>query len=185
MQLSSQNIGYFRLTVTGANLTFSMNREPMKITLLLTGKTEEGWIKTGFEQYVNRLKHYCQLEIIELPALRQSGNLSVAEQNKAEGELQLAKINSSDRLILLDEKGKEYSSVGFSEWIGKQQLAGHKRVVFLIGGPFGFSEKIYERANEKLSFSQMTFSHQLVRVILAEQLYRAYTILKGEKYHHS
>jgi 23S rRNA (pseudouridine1915-N3)-methyltransferase len=157
----------------------------MKITFLLTGKTEESWIKAGFEQYTGRLKHYCQLEIIELPALRQSGNLSAAEQNKAEGELQLAKINASDRLILLDEKGKEFTSAGFSGWIDKQQLAGHKRMVFLIGGPFGFSEKVYERANEKISFSQMTFSHQMIRVILAEQLYRAYTILRGEKYHHS
>lgn len=157
----------------------------MKIIFLLTGKTEESWIKTGFEQYISRLKHYCSLEIIELPALRQSGNLPVAEQNKAEGELQLARINPSDRLVLLDEKGKEFSSVAFSGWIDKQQLAGHKRVVFLTGGAFGFSDKVYERANEKISFSQMTFSHQMIRVILAEQLYRAYTIIKGEKYHHS
>jgi 23S rRNA (pseudouridine1915-N3)-methyltransferase len=157
----------------------------MKITLLLTGKTEEGWIKTGFAQYLKRLEHYCTLEVIEIPALKQSGKISAAEQNKAEGELQLAKISASDRLVLMDEKGKEFSSQGLAAWIEKQQSAGHKRVVFLIGGPFGFSDKVYERANERISLSQMTFSHQMVRVILAEQLYRAYTITKGEKYHHS
>jgi 23S rRNA (pseudouridine1915-N3)-methyltransferase len=157
----------------------------MKITLLLTGKTEDGWIKAGFEQYLKRLAHYCTLEVIEIPALKQAGKMPVAEQNKAEGELQLTKISPSDRLILLDEKGKEFSSTGLAGWIGKQQSAGHKRMVFLIGGPFGFSDKVYERANERISLSQMTFSHQMVRVILAEQLYRAYTITKGEKYHHS
>ncbi|MDQ3110721.1 MAG: 23S rRNA (pseudouridine(1915)-N(3))-methyltransferase RlmH [Bacteroidota bacterium] len=157
----------------------------MKITLLLTGKTEDTWIKAGFEQYLKRLEHYCTLEVIELPALKQAGKLSVAEQNKVEGELQLAKISASDKLVLLDEKGKEFSSTGLSSWIGKQQSAGHKRMVFLVGGPFGFSDKVYARANERISLSQMTFSHQMVRVILAEQLYRAYTIIKGEKYHHS
>lgn len=157
----------------------------MKITLLLTGKTEDGWTKAGFDQYLKRLEHYCTLEVLEIPALKQSGKLSPAEQNKAEGELQLAKIAPSDRLILMDDKGKEYSSPGLATWIEKQQTAGHKRVVFLIGGPFGFSEKVYERANEKISLSQMTFSHQMVRMILAEQLYRAFSILRGEKYHHS
>ncbi len=157
----------------------------MKILILLTGKTEEGWIKTGFEQYLKRLDHYCTIETIEIPALKNSGKLSPAEQNKAEGELQLAKITPADRLVLADEKGKEFSSEGFAKWIEKQQVAGHKRMVFLIGGPFGFSEEILKRANEKISLSQMTFSHQMVRPILAEQLYRAFTIIRGEKYHHS
>ncbi|CAN5778798.1 23S rRNA (pseudouridine(1915)-N(3))-methyltransferase RlmH [soil metagenome] len=157
----------------------------MKITLLLTGKTEDGWIKTGFAQYLKRLEHYCTLEVIELAAFKQAGKISAAEQNKAEGELQLAKLLPSDRLVLMDEKGKEFSSTAMAAWIEKQQSAGHKRIVFLVGGPFGFSEKVYERANEKISLSQMTFSHQMVRVILAEQLYRAYSITKGEKYHHS
>lgn len=157
----------------------------MKITLLLTGKTEDGWIRSGFEQYLKRLEHYCTLEVIEIPALKQAGKISAAEQNKAEGELQLAKLSPSDRLILMDEKGKEFSSTGMAAWIEKQQSAGHKRMVFLVGGPFGFSEKVYQRANERISLSQMTFSHQMVRIILAEQLYRAYSITKGEKYHHS
>lgn len=157
----------------------------MKITLLLTGKTEDGWIKAGFEQYLKRLEHYCTLEVIEIPALKNAGKLSADEQNKSEGELQLAKIGVSDRLVLLDERGKEFSSPGLAKWMEKQQGAGHKRVVFLIGGPFGFSEKIMARANEKISFSQMTFSHQMVRIILAEQLYRAFTIIRGEKYHHA
>ena len=157
----------------------------MKITLLLTGKTEEGWTKSGFEQYLKRLEHYCTLDVIEIPALKQAGKITPAEQNKAEGELQLAKIATSDRLILLEDRGKGFSSPGLAAWIEKQQVAGHKRVVFLIGGPFGFSEKIYERANEKISLSQLTFSHQMVRIILAEQLYRAFSIIRGEKYHHA
>jgi 23S rRNA (pseudouridine1915-N3)-methyltransferase len=157
----------------------------MKITLLLTGKTEEGWIKSGFDQYLKRLTHYCALEVVEIPALKNAGKLSAEEQNRAEGELQLAKIGVSDRLILLDERGKEFTSDGLAKWLEKQQVAGHKRMVFLIGGPFGFSEKVRERANEKISLSQMTFSHQMVRIILAEQIYRAFTIIRGEKYHHS
>jgi 23S rRNA (pseudouridine1915-N3)-methyltransferase len=157
----------------------------MKILILLTGKTEEGWIKSGFTGYLKRLSHYCPTEIIEIPALKLSGKLSPADQNKGEGELQLSKIGPSDRLILLDEKGREFPSEGFAKWMEKQQVAGHKRLVFLIGGPFGFSEKIYQRADEKISLSQMTFSHQMVRPILAEQLYRAFTIIRGEKYHHS
>jgi 23S rRNA (pseudouridine1915-N3)-methyltransferase len=157
----------------------------MKILFLLTGKTEDGWIKAGFEEYLKRLRHYSTLEIIEIPALKQSGKVSVAEQKIAEGELQLSKIQTSDRLVLLDEKGKEFSSQGFAKWMEKQLGAGHKRVVFLVGGPFGFSDTVYARANEKISLSQMTFSHQMIRPILAEQVYRAFTILRGEKYHHS
>jgi len=157
----------------------------MKIVILLTGKTEEGWMKSGFELYVQRLHHYCQIEIVEIPVLKNSGKLSIAEQCFAEGELQLRKISASDRLVLADEKGKEFSSEGFAKWIEKQQVAGHKRILFLIGGPYGFSPEIYKRADEKISLSQMTFSHQMIRPILAEQLYRAFTIIRGEKYHHS
>ena len=157
----------------------------MKILILLTGKTEEGWIKTGFELYLKRLQHYCTIETIEIPASKNSGKLSSTEQCKAEAELQLAKISSGDRLLLADEKGKEFSSVEFAAWIEKQQVAGHKRMVFLIGGPYGFSQEVLLRADAKISFSQMTFSHQMVRPILAEQLYRAFTIIRGEKYHHS
>lgn len=157
----------------------------MKISLLLTGKTEEGWIKSGFEQYVKRLGHYCTLEVLEIPALKLSGKLQPAEQNKAEGELQLARIGPSDRLVLLDERGREFTSPGLAGWLEKQQGAGYKRLVFLIGGPFGFSEEVYKRANDRIALSQMTFSHQMVRVILAEQLYRAFSITRGEKYHHA
>lgn len=157
----------------------------MKITFLLTGKTEENWVLDGFNQYLRRLEHYCNLELIEIPALKHSGKISTEEQCKLEGELQLAKIIATDRLILLDDKGKAFSSQGLAGWLEKQQSAGYKRLVFLIGGPFGFSEKIRERAHEKISLSQLTFSHQMVRIILAEQLYRAFSIIRGEKYHHA
>ena len=157
----------------------------MKILFLLTGKTEDGWIRHGLDLYMNRLKHYCSIDILEIPALKQSGKISIEEQKDAEGEIQLSKISTSDRLILLDEKGKEFSSENFAKWMEKQQGAGYKRIVFLIGGPFGFSQMIYGRANEKISLSQMTFSHQMIRPVLAEQVYRAFTILRGEKYHHS
>ena len=157
----------------------------MKILFLFTGKTDDGWIRQGLDLYMNRLKHYTSMDVIEIPALKQSGKVSIEEQKTAEGEMQLSKISASDRLILLDEKGKEYSSENFAKWLAKQQGAGYKRIVFLAGGPFGFSGSIYERANEKISLSQMTFSHQMIRPLLAEQVYRAFTILRGEKYHHS
>lgn len=156
----------------------------MKIIFLFTGKTDNGWIKDGFEQYMGRLRHYADIELVELPAPKNAAKLEPAEMSRAEGELQLAKIADADRLVLLDERGKEFSSVELASWMEKQQLAGYKRLVFLIGGPFGFSEAVYKRADAQLSLSRLTFSHQMVRTILAEQVYRAFTILRGEKYHH-
>lgn len=156
----------------------------MKITFLFTGKTENGWIKEGFEQYFGRLRHYADVTLTEIAPPKNAAKMDPAAQNKAEGELQLARIADGDRLILLDERGKEFSSVELAGWMQKQQSSGAKRLVFLIGGPYGFSEKIYQRADAQVSLSRLTFSHQMVRVVLAEQVYRAFTIIRGEKYHH-
>lgn len=156
----------------------------MKIIFLFTGKTDNGWIKDGFDQYLGRLRHYTDIELVEIAPPKNAAKLQAVELNKAEGELQLAKIQDSDRLVLLDERGKQFSSVEMAAWMEKQQLAGYRRLVFLVGGPFGFSEKVYQRADAQLSLSKLTFSHQMVRTILAEQVYRSFTILRGEKYHH-
>lgn len=155
----------------------------MKIRLIAIGKTSDSWAKDAVSVFEKRLKHYCTFEIAELPAGGNAGR--TADQIKeAEGTLLLSKIGGSDRLILLDENGKSLTSVGFAEWINQQQLSGVKNLVFAIGGPYGFSEAVYKAAAGKLSLSPMTFTHQMVRLFFTEQLYRAYTILKGEKYHH-
>ncbi|HLG04020.1 MAG TPA: 23S rRNA (pseudouridine(1915)-N(3))-methyltransferase RlmH [Bacteroidia bacterium] len=156
----------------------------MKLTFLFTGKTETAWIQTGLGEYLSRLKHYADVEVLELLSPRNAGRMEPAEQNKTEGELQLSKIRESDYLILLDERGKEHDSTGLAAWLEKLHGSGQKRIIFLVGGPFGFSPAIYKRANAQLSLSRGTFSHQMVRVILAEQIYRAFTIIKGKKYHH-
>ena len=119
-----------------------------------------------------------------IPELKNTKNLSVSEQQEKEADLILKQLETSDEVVLLDEKGKQFTSVGFSEFISKKMLASHKRMVFVVGGPYGFSERVYQRANGKVSLSAMTFSHQMIRVIFVEQLYRAMTILKGEPYHH-
>jgi 23S rRNA (pseudouridine1915-N3)-methyltransferase len=156
----------------------------MKITLILNGKTEDDHIIKGFALYEQRLKHYISFETIVIPALKNTKALSIEQQKQKEGELLMKCIQSSDRLILLDENGKEYNSVGFSDFIQQQMNSGIKNVVFVIGGPYGFSEDIYKRANGKIALSKMTFSHQMVRLFFVEQVYRAMTILKNEPYHH-
>lgn len=155
----------------------------MKIRLIAIGKTSDSWAKDAISVFEKRLKHYCTFEITELPVSGNAGR--TAEQIKeAEGNLLLSKLGTSDRLVLLDENGKSLTSVGFSEWIQQQQLSGVKNLVFVIGGPYGFSDAVYKAAAAKLSLSPMTFTHQMVRLFFTEQLYRAFTILKGEKYHH-
>jgi len=134
--------------------------------------------------YVKRLKHYLPFEMEVVPDLKNNKNLSEIQQKEAEGKLILSRLALSDYVVLLDEKGKSFSSVGFSDWMQKQLLAGRKNLIFLIGGPYGFSEEIYRRAQSNISLSEMTFSHQMVRLIFIEQLYRACTILKNEPYHH-
>lgn len=156
----------------------------MKITLLLNGKTEDDYIIKGFATYEQRLKHYISFETSVIPALKNTKALSIEQQKQKEGEMIFKQIQSSDKLILLDENGKEYNSVSFSEFIQQQMNSGIKNIVFVVGGPYGFSEEIYKRANGKISLSKMTFSHQMVRLFFVEQLYRAMTILKNEPYHH-
>jgi 23S rRNA (pseudouridine1915-N3)-methyltransferase len=157
----------------------------MKITLILNGKTDDDHIIKGYAIYEQRLKHYIAFETIVIPALKNTKALSIDQQKQKEGELLLKQIQNADKLILLDENGKEYSSVGFSEYIQQNMSSGIKNVVFAVGGPYGFSQEIYKRANGKISLSKMTFSHQMVRLFFVEQLYRAMTILKNEPYHHS
>jgi 23S rRNA (pseudouridine1915-N3)-methyltransferase len=156
----------------------------MKIILILNGKTEEEYLANGFAVYEQRLKRYVTFETLVIPALKNTKALSVAQQKQKEGELILKSIQHSDKLILLDENGKEHTSSGFADFIQAQMNSGIKNLVFVVGGPYGFSEEIYKRANGKLSLSKMTFSHQMVRLFFAEQLYRAMTILKNEPYHH-
>lgn len=152
----------------------------MNISLICTGKTTESYVSGGMMLYLERLKHYCKFSYIELEA----GKGDAVQLKKKEGENILKKTGSQDVLILLDEKGKEMTSVGFSEMIQRHQNIATKNLVFVIGGAYGFSDEVYKRANGKIALSQMTFPHQLVRVIFLEQLYRGFTILKREKYHH-
>ncbi|HVA98807.1 MAG TPA: 23S rRNA (pseudouridine(1915)-N(3))-methyltransferase RlmH [Bacteroidia bacterium] len=156
----------------------------MKITFTVIGKTTDDYIKTGFQLYEKRLNHYVNFELKIIPELKNNKNLSTVEQKKSEGNLLLKELKPTDLLILLDENGKTYNSIEFSDYVQHIMNKGIKNVVFAIGGPYGFSDEIYKRANDKIALSRMTFSHQLVRLIFAEQLYRAMTILKKEPYHH-
>ncbi len=156
----------------------------MKIILLTVGKSTNPHLIKLQEEYQNRLKFYIPFEIIVIPELKNNKNLSAAEQLEKEADLILKQLETNDETILLDENGKQFNSVGFSDFIAKKMLASHKRMIFVVGGPYGFSDRIYKRANGMVSLSQMTFSHQMVRLFFIEQLYRAMTILKGEPYHH-
>lgn len=156
----------------------------MKITLLQIDKTQEAWLNEGIAQYIKRLGNYVSFEMATINMPKNVRQRTEEEQKNEEAKLIFAKLQPSDVLILLDENGKHYSSREFSRFISQQQNASVKHLVFIIGGPFGFDEKLYNRANFKLSLSAMTFSHQMVRVFFLEQLYRAFTILRGEKYHH-
>ena len=157
----------------------------MKILLLVIGKTDEDYLVTGIKKYVGRLGHYTPFELKEIPDIRNRKTLSEEQQKKAESFLLLQQLQPSDQVVLLDERGKQHTSIEFSEIIKKWSTAGVKRLVFIIGGPYGFAQEVYDRSNTLLSLSPMTFSHQMVRLIFVEQLYRAFTILKGEPYHHN
>ena len=156
----------------------------MKITLLTVGKTDRDWVRQGLDIYVSRLKHYIPFTLTEIPELKNVSALSKDQIKAKEGELILKNVRATDDLILLDEHGKEYSSTQLAKILQDKISYECKDIVFVIGGAYGFSEDVYARANSKLSLSKMTFSHQMVRTIFAEQLYRAFTIMKGEPYHH-
>ncbi|MCH6200141.1 23S rRNA (pseudouridine(1915)-N(3))-methyltransferase RlmH [Aquiflexum sp. LQ15W] len=156
----------------------------MQIRLIAVGKTDHAAIQTLLEEYSKRLGFYIKFELEIIHDLKNSKNLSEASQKEKEGELILKRVLTSDELVLLDEQGKQFSSVDFSDYLQKKMNAGLKQLIFVIGGPYGFSAEVYQRANGKISLSKMTFSHQMVRVFFVEQLYRAFTILKNEPYHH-
>ncbi len=156
----------------------------MKIDLVLIGKSDQKYLQEGIDIYLKRLKHYCQFEMKVIPDLKSTKSLSEEQQKEKEGELILNLIKDSDFVMLLDERGDSLSSVDYAQFIEKRQVAGTRKLSFVIGGPYGFSKEVYAKANAKLSLSAMTFSHQMVRLIFVEQLYRAYTIINGEPYHH-
>lgn len=156
----------------------------MKITLLTVGKTDKDWVKQGMDIYISRLKHYIPFSVVEIPELKNVSALTKEQIKTREGELILKNIRPADDLILLDEKGKEFTSVEFAKIIQDKISYTGKDMVYVIGGAYGFSDAVYQRANSKISLSKMTFSHQMVRAIFVEQLYRAFTIMKGEPYHH-
>lgn len=155
----------------------------MKTELILVGKTKDGLYRQAIDDYRQRINHYMPFGITVIPELKSTKNLSEEQQKVAEGKLILARIESSDTVILLDERGKEQTSVEMATWLEKKKNSS-RRLVFIIGGPYGFSTDVYQRASEKLSLSKLTFSHQMVRLIFTEQLYRACTIINGEPYHH-
>lgn len=156
----------------------------MKITLLVVGATNSPYIKQGIEDYLNRIKHYIPFEVVVIKEIRRHKKLSGEVQKKKEGELIIKYKNSSNVMVLLDERGGAYSSRSFSAFIQKKMASGLKELVFVVGGPYGFSNEVYNMAQDKISFSKMTFPHELIRLFFIEQLYRAFTILKGEPYHH-
>ena len=156
----------------------------MKITLICIGKTDDHHIIEGIDIYTKRLKHYVNFQIITVPDIKNSKNLSEGQQKEKEAQQLLKNINNQDYIILLDENGKEYTSVGFSSFLEKQMVSGASHLVFMVGGPYGFDDSVYHRANAKISLSRMTFSHQMVRLFFVEQVYRAYSIMRGEPYHH-
>ena len=156
----------------------------MEVKLVTVGRTDVPWVTEGLDLYVSRLKHYVPFSLVEIPQLKNVSSFSQEQIKEKEGELILRQLAPGDTVILLDEHGKEYRSVEWAEWIRKQLSRGGKALVFVIGGAYGFSEAVHARSDGKVSLSRMTFSHQMVRTIFAEQLYRAFTILKGEPYHH-
>ena len=155
----------------------------MKTLLILVGKTTSKVFNTGINDYVERISHYMPFDIITIPELKNTKSITEEQQKEKEGELILKHIQPGDTLVLLDEHGKELRSIELANWLERKQQT-CRRLVFVIGGPYGFSKEVYDKANEKITLSKMTFSHQMVRLIFTEQIYRACTIIKGEPYHH-
>lgn len=156
----------------------------MNIELIVVGKTDSKEVSALVDIYTKRINFYNKFNITYIPDIRNSKNLSEAQQKSAEGEAILRLLDDSDRVVLLDEKGSEFRSVEYAEWLQKRMNSGVKRLVFIIGGPYGFSPEVYSRSNEKISLSKMTFSHQIIRAIFTEQLYRAFSIINNFPYHH-
>jgi len=156
----------------------------MKITLLTVGKTDKDWVRQGMDIYMSRLKHYIPFNVVEIPELKNVSALTKDQIKTREGELILKSLRNTDDVILMDERGKQYSSVEFAKVLQDKISYIGKDIVFVIGGAYGFSQAVYERADSKISLSRMTFSHQMVRAIFVEQIYRAFTIMRGEPYHH-
>lgn len=156
----------------------------MKITLIVVGKTDNRHLVQLIDDYKKRLSFYISFEMEVIPDIKKAKNLSEANQKKSEGEEILKRITPADEVVLLDENGKTFTSEGFSDLLQKKMNSGLKNLIFVIGGPYGFSDEVYARAQSKLSLSSMTFSHQMIRLFFTEQLYRAFTILRNEPYHH-
>ena len=156
----------------------------MKITLAVIGKTGTAFVRQGIEHYVKRLQHYVQFDIQCISDVKGTRSMTQAQQRTAEGRALLATLESSDHVVLLDEHGTERTSTDYSRWLERRMASGSKRLVMVVGGPYGFSPEVRDRANEMVSLSKMTFPHELVRLIFVEQLYRAFTILRHEPYHH-
>lgn len=156
----------------------------MDIVLLTVGKTTISFVNEAIIEYEKRLKRYVPFSIVSIPDIKNTKSLTEEKQKQAEGEQILQRLSSGDFVVLLDERGKEFTSMEFAEYLQKQMSAGRKRTVFVVGGPYGFSREVYERADGKVSLSRMTFNHEMVRAFFTEQVYRAMTILRGEPYHH-
>lgn len=156
----------------------------MEIELLTIGKTTTDYIIKGIDVYLSRLRHYIPFTLTSINDIKGNRKMSEAQQKEAEGKEILARLTPSDMVVLLDERGKEYTSMQFADYLQRQMLSGRKKMVFVVGGPYGFSDGVYQRADAKVSFSKLTFSHEMIRLFFVEQLYRAMTILRGEPYHH-
>lgn len=156
----------------------------MNIDLIVVGKTNFNYVSEAVDLYAGRLKKYINFNIVVIPDIKNAKNLSSSELKTKEGELLVAQLTKYDHIVLLDEKGKEFTSVDFAQWLNKKMITGYKRICLVIGGAYGFSDAVYSITNEKISLSKMTFSHQMIRMLIVEQIYRGFTILNGEPYHH-
>ena len=156
----------------------------MNIELIVVGKTDSREVEALVEMYAKRVNHYCKFSITTIADVRNTRNMAASRQKQLEGEAIMKLITEGDYVVLMDERGQQYTSMEYAQWLQKRMLSGVKRLALVLGGPYGFSEEVYARANQKISLSKMTFSHQIVRAIFAEQLYRAFTILNNEPYHH-
>lgn len=181
-------IGFYAFSQKYQNTLLYLHRykgsDKMKITLLTVGKTDRDWVRQGLELYISRLKHYIPFSLVVIPELKNVSALSTEQIKVKEGELILKNIRPGDDLILMDERGKMQTSTEFAKFLQDKISYIGKDIIFVIGGAYGFSQAVYDRADSKISLSKMTFSHQMVRAIFAEQLYRAFTIMRGEPYHH-